>query len=55
MPKKYQTPTFKVGDRVYRRGGSGTVVAVNDNGSYQVEMAWGETVWAVGGELAARA
>jgi|GEM_PF-6708981 len=39
-------PTFAVGMYVFVTGGSGRVVKVHGDGTYDVAMAWGETITA---------
>lgn len=43
---------YRIGDRVFVSGSSGIVAAVNANGSYVVDMTYGETITAWPGEMA---
>lgn len=46
--------TYRVGQEVFVTGGKGRVTEVRDDGSYVVEMAWGETVVAWPNDMAPR-
>ena len=50
----YTSFPFTVGMDVYRTGSLGTITAVNDDGTFTVELRYGETVTAYPSELAPR-
>lgn len=50
----FSTFPFAVGMDVYRVGSLGTITAINDNGTFTVDMRYGETVTAYRSEIAPR-
>ena len=54
MKRRPVLPTFTVGAHVFYRGSSGIVTAVNPDGTYTIDLTYGETVTARAYDMAHR-
>lgn len=52
--RRPQVTTYRAGQHVFYIGSSGIVTAVNDDGTYVIELTYGETVTARSWDMAPR-